>query len=88
MKKIDPGSPDQTTFFGSPVAQLDCSYRTSDGKYLDVFVRYALPIDLNPWNDFYIGCTVTGHPQSTETADVLVAAHLAQRRRPEDADPP
>jgi hypothetical protein len=59
---------DPTTFFGSPVAQLDCAYRTSDGKFLDVFVRYALPIDLNPWNDFYIGCTVTHHPQNSATS--------------------
>jgi hypothetical protein len=59
---------DPTMFFGTPAVQVDCDYRTSSGKNLDVLVRYALPIDLNPWNDFYIGCTVTGHPQSVATA--------------------
>jgi hypothetical protein len=33
-----------------------------------VSVRYALPIDINPWNDFYIGCTVTGRAQAPSTA--------------------
>jgi hypothetical protein len=32
-----------------------------------VSVRYALPIDINPWNDFDIGCTVTGHPEAVST---------------------
>jgi hypothetical protein len=59
---------DPTELFGAPVVQVDCHYRTSGGKELQVSVRYALPIDLNPWNDFYIGCTVTGHPQSVATA--------------------
>jgi hypothetical protein len=30
-------------------------------------VRYALPSDINPWNDFDIGCTVTGHPEAAST---------------------
>lgn len=54
--------------FGAPVVQLDCFYLTSSGKRLQVSVRYALPIDLNPYNDFYIGCTVTGHPQNVATS--------------------
>jgi hypothetical protein len=33
-----------------------------------VSVRYALPIDINPWNDFYIGCAGTGRPQPLSTA--------------------
>jgi hypothetical protein len=56
-----------TTFFGAPVVEVDCHYLTTAGKNLEVIVRYALPIDLNPWNDFYIGCTVTGHPQNAAT---------------------
>jgi len=59
---------DPTEFFGTPAVQVECDYRTPGGKNLEVFVRYALPIDINPWNDFYIGCTVTGHPQSAGTA--------------------
>src|SRR5258708_1759801 len=59
---------DPTVLFGAPVVQLDCHYRTTGGSDLQVSVRYALPIDINPWNDFYIGCTVTGHPQSVATA--------------------
>ena len=58
---------DPTMFFGAPVVQVDCVYRAQDGKDFDVTVRYALPIDINPWNDFYIGCTVTGHPQNVAT---------------------
>jgi hypothetical protein len=54
---------DPTVLVGAPVVQVDCNYRTTDGRDLQVSVRYALPIDLNPWNDFYIGCTVTGHPE-------------------------
>jgi hypothetical protein len=61
--------PDDPTFlFGAPIVQLDCQYRTKDGKDLQVSVRYALPIDINPWNDFYIGCTVTGRPEPVSTA--------------------
>lgn len=59
---------DPTVIFGAPIVQIDCNYRTTGGKALEVSVRYALPIDLNPWNDFYIGCTVTGRPQAASTA--------------------
>ena len=58
---------DPTMFFSAPVVQVDCVYRAQDGKDFDVTVRYALPIDINPWNDFYIGCTITGHPQNVAT---------------------
>jgi hypothetical protein len=57
-----------TYVFAAPVVELDCIYRTAAGRDLQVSVRYALPIDLNPYNDFYVGCTVTGHPQSVATA--------------------
>jgi hypothetical protein len=62
---VQPDGP--TEFFSAPVVQVDCHYRTSGGKDFEVSVRYALPIDINPWNDFYIGCTVTGHPQNAAT---------------------
>jgi hypothetical protein len=62
------GPSDPTIFFGAPVVQVDCHYRTQAGKDLDVAVRYVLPMDLNPWNDFYIGCTSTGHPQNAATS--------------------
>lgn len=60
-----PGGP--TEFFGAPVVEVDCHYLTAAGKNVAVLVRYALPVDINPWNDFYIGCTVTGHPQNLAT---------------------
>src|SRR4029078_8054278 len=50
------------------VVQVDCLYRAGGSRDLRVSVRYALPIDINPWNDFYIGCTVTGHPEVVSTA--------------------
>ena len=53
---------DPTELFGAPVVQVTCIYRAA-AEHLQVSVRYALPIDLNPWNDFYIGCTVTNHPE-------------------------
>jgi hypothetical protein len=59
---------DPTLLFGAPIVQVDCHYRTAGGKFLQVSVRYALPIDINPWNDFYIGCTVTGRPEPASTA--------------------
>jgi hypothetical protein len=59
---------DPTVLVGAPIVQVNCIYRTTGGKDLQVSVRYALPIDINPWNDFYIGCTVTGHPTSVATA--------------------
>ena len=59
---------DPTEFFAAPIVQIDCHYRTSGGKDLQVFVRYALPIDINPWNDFYVGCTITGRPEPASTA--------------------
>jgi hypothetical protein len=62
---VQPDGP--TEYFSAPVVQVDCLYKTDGGKQLDVSVRYALPIDINPWNDFYIGCTVTGHPQNAAT---------------------
>jgi hypothetical protein len=62
---VQPDGP--TEFFGAPVVEVDCRYMTAAGKNLSVLVRYALPIDINPWNDFYIGCTVTGHPQNLAT---------------------
>jgi hypothetical protein len=61
-------SPDGLTeYFAAPVVEVDCYYRTASGKDLEVSVRYALPIDLNPWSDFDIGCTVTGHPEAAST---------------------
>jgi hypothetical protein len=59
---------DPTEFFAAPIVQIDCHYRTTDGKDVQLFVRYALPIDINPWNDFYVGCTATGRPQPDSTA--------------------
>jgi len=59
---------DPSVIVGAPVVQVDCHYRTAAGSDLQVSVRYALPIDLNPYNDFYVGCTTTGHPQSVATA--------------------
>ena len=59
---------DPTEFFAAPIVQIDCHYRTTGGKDLQVFVRYALPIDINPWNDFYVGCTITGRPEPASTA--------------------
>jgi hypothetical protein len=57
-----------TELSAAPAVEIDCDYRTTSGKDVQVRVRYALPIDLNPWNDFDIGCTVTGHPQAVSTA--------------------
>jgi hypothetical protein len=68
LTAVNGGPSDPTTFFGAPVVQVDCHYRTQAGKDFDVAVRYVLPMDLNPWNDFYIGCTVTGHPQNAATS--------------------
>ena len=59
---------DGSSVFGAPVVQLVCVYRASGSRNLQVSVRYALPIDLNPYSDFYIGCTVTGHPQNVATS--------------------
>jgi hypothetical protein len=59
---------DPTVLFAAPVVQVDCHYRTAGGNDLQVSVRYALPVDINPWNDFYIGCTFTGRPQPVSTA--------------------
>ena len=55
--------------FGAPIVQINCEYVAGGGtKNLEVMVRYALPIDLNPWNDFYVGCTALGRPQPPSTA--------------------
>src|SRR5262249_43468237 len=59
---------DPSVRVGAPVVQVDCIYRSTGSRDIQVSVRYALPIDINPWNDFYIGCTVTGHPQAVSTA--------------------
>src|SRR5437870_4589139 len=59
---------DPIVLFGAPIVQINCVYEASGGKYLQVSVRYALPIDLNPWNDFDIGCTVLHHPENVATA--------------------
>jgi hypothetical protein len=59
---------DPTVRFAAPIVQVNCDYRTTAGKDLQVMVRYALPIDINPWNDFYIGCTATGRPEPASTA--------------------
>jgi hypothetical protein len=59
---------DPTGYVPAPVVEVDCHYQTTAGKDFEVLVRYALPIDFNPWNDFYIGCTVTGHAQNVATA--------------------
>ncbi len=58
---------DPTVLFGAPIVELTCDYKTTDGRYLQVSVRYALPIDLNPWNDFYVGCTALGRQQPIAT---------------------
>src|SRR5437660_1123992 len=42
---------DPTLHFAAPLVQVDCHYQTTSGKDLVVSVRYALPIDINPWND-------------------------------------
>ena len=59
---------DPTVRFAAPLVQVDCRYQTKDGRYLQVSVRYSLPIDINPWNDFYVGCTITGRPEPASTA--------------------
>jgi hypothetical protein len=59
---------DPTLLLGAPIVQVDCYYKSSTDRFLQLSVRYALPIDINPWNDFYIGCTVTGHPEVVSTA--------------------
>jgi hypothetical protein len=59
---------DPTLIFGAPIVQVDCRYRSPNNRYLQMSVRYALPIDINPWTDFYIGCTSTGRPQPATTA--------------------
>jgi hypothetical protein len=51
---------DPTLHFAAPLVQVTCHYRKTSGKDLQVSVRYALPIDVNPWNDLDIGCTATG----------------------------
>ena len=58
---------DPTVLFGAPIVEVACYYRTADGKDLEVTVRYALPIDINPWNDFYVGCTALGRQQPVAT---------------------
>ena len=60
---------DPTTLVGAPIVQLDCHYRLARGEDIPVSVRYALPIDLNPWNDFYIGCTSVNHEQAVSVTD-------------------
>ncbi len=55
-------------YSAAPAVEIDCNYRTAGGKDLEVSVRYALPIDLNPWNDFDIGCTEVAHPEAVSTA--------------------
>ena len=61
-------SPDGLTeYLAAPVVEIDCYYQTASRKGLEVSVRYALPIDLNPWDDFDIGCTETGHPEAAST---------------------
>ena len=60
---------DPTTLVGAPIVQLDCHYRLARGEDIPVSVRYALPIDINPWNDFYIGCSSVNHEQAVSTTD-------------------
>jgi hypothetical protein len=55
-------------YFAAPIVEIVCVYRTSAGKNMDVRVRYALPIDVNPWNDFDIGCTSTHPPAAPSVA--------------------
>jgi hypothetical protein len=42
--------------YGGSQVNVDCTYWTQQGGRLTVSVRYALPIDFNPYADFYIGC--------------------------------
>jgi len=51
----DDGAP---LLYGGYAVEVDCHYFTGAGEHLEVSVRYALPIDINPFNDFDIGCTV------------------------------
>ncbi len=57
-----------TQLFGAPIVQVSCTYATADGKSIAVQVRYALPIDLNPWNDFDVGCSSTHRPPAASLA--------------------
>ena len=69
-----------------PSSRSTCVYRAAGGKDLQVSVRYALPIDINPWNDFYIGCTVTATRRSSRPArtpgTTTIASTESSARRP------
>jgi hypothetical protein len=72
-------SPDGSliVYFAAPIVQISCVYRTPAGKDVSLTVRYALPIDVNPWADFDIGCTST-HPPAGPT--IAAKAWNAQQR--------
>jgi hypothetical protein len=55
-------------YFAAPIVEIVCVYRTPAGKDMDLRVRYDLPIDVNPWNDFDIGCTSTHPPAAPSIA--------------------
>lgn len=55
-------------YFAAPIVEIVCVYRTPAGKDIDLRVRYDLPIDVNPWNDFDIGCTATHPPAAPSIA--------------------
>ena len=60
---------DPSQMIGAPVVQVNCRYVASAGRRdLLVSVRYALPADINPWNDFYIGCSSLPRRQPPSTA--------------------
>ena len=55
-------------YFSAPVVEIVCVYRTAAAKDMDVRVYYDLPTDMNPWNDFDIGCTSTHAPAASSIA--------------------
>jgi hypothetical protein len=55
-------------YSAAQAVEIDCDYKTDAGKEIQLSVRYALPSDLNPWSDFYIGCTALDHPEAVSTA--------------------
>src|SRR6185437_4234688 len=47
---------DPQNAIGGNVDTISCVYHHADLEQLYVTVSFALPTDLNPFNDFYLGC--------------------------------
>jgi hypothetical protein len=45
--------------YGGDAVEVDCDYFAAGNRHLRVGVRYALPVDPNPINDFYFGCSAS-----------------------------